>query len=164
MFPAAIVIVQHLDPNHRSLMPSILARRSEMDVREAKQGLQLCPGMALVAPPNKHLLVEPDGTVALSNAALVHFVRPSADLLFESVAASFRNKAIAVVLSGTGSDGVGGVAAIKEMGGTVIAQDEESSEFFGMPAAAINSGNVDLICPLSDIPRVLNEIVYKDEK
>src|SRR5262249_44730561 len=126
-FPAAVVIVQHLDPNHRSLMSAILGRRSSILVSEAKQGEKLRPGEALVAPPNKHLLVEPAGTVTLSNAALVHFVRPSADLLFESVAASFREKAIAVVLTGTGSDGANGLAAIKEMGGTVIAQDEKSS-------------------------------------
>src|SRR5947208_2915580 len=80
-FPAVIVIVQHLDPNHRSLMSYILARRSDIDVHEARQGERLFPGHALVAPPNKHLLVEPDGSVTLSNAALLHFVRPSADLL-----------------------------------------------------------------------------------
>ena len=164
MFPAAIVIVQHLDPNHRSLMSSILSRRSDIQCAEARQGDKLRPGTALVAPPNKHLLVEPDGTVSLSNAALVHFVRPSADLLFESVAASFREKAIAVVLSGTGSDGAGGVEAIKEMGGTVIAQDEETSEFFGMPASAIHTGNVDLVLPLNEIAQALNQLVYKDRK
>src|SRR5262249_37544972 len=142
---AAIVVVQHLDPNHRSLMSSILARRAALPVSEARQGGRLLPGEVLIAPPNKHLLVEPDGTVTLSNAALVHFVRPSADLLFESVAASYRDRVIAVVLSGTGTDGASGLSAVKEMGGVVIAQDEESSEFYGMPAAAASSGHVDWI-------------------
>jgi two-component system chemotaxis response regulator CheB len=79
-------------------------------------------------------------SISLSQSELVHFVRPSADLLFESVAASYRERAIAVVLAGTGSDGNMGVQAIKKMGGTVIAQDEQSAEFFGMPQAAIQTG------------------------
>jgi two-component system, chemotaxis family, protein-glutamate methylesterase/glutaminase len=74
------------------------------------------------------LLVNPDGTLSLSQSELVHFVRPSADLLFESAAASYRHCVIAVVLTGTGSDGAMGVQAIKKMGGTVICQDEESTE------------------------------------
>src|SRR5690349_15727479 len=86
---AAIVVLQHLDPHHRSLMSAILAKRTSMRVSEACQGDRLTAGEVLIAPPNKHILVEPDGRVNLSNAALVHFVRPSADLLFESVAVSF---------------------------------------------------------------------------
>jgi two-component system chemotaxis response regulator CheB len=77
----------------------------------------------------------------------VHFVRPSADLLFESVAASYKERAIAVVLTGTGSDGAMGVKAIKKMGGTVIAQDEMSADFFGMPSASIQTGDVDFVLP-----------------
>jgi two-component system, chemotaxis family, CheB/CheR fusion protein len=73
--------------------------------------------MVYIAPPNKHLLVTPDGSVSLTQSELVHFVRPSADLLFESVAGSYKNRAIAVVLTGTGSDGSMGVRAIKKMGG-----------------------------------------------
>jgi two-component system chemotaxis response regulator CheB len=93
----------------------------------------------------------------------VHFVRPSADLLFESVAASYRSRAIAVVLSGSGSDGSMGVGAIKKMGGQVIAQDEQSAEFFGMPGAAIQTGNVDLTLPLAEIPQALIHLVGKGD-
>jgi two-component system chemotaxis response regulator CheB len=105
------------------------------------------------------LLVNPDGTLSLSQSELVHFVRPSADLLFESVAASYKERAIAVVLSGTGSDGSMGVKAIKKMGGTVIVQDEKSSEFFGMPGAALQTGSVDLILPLDEITSALLTLV-----
>lgn len=103
-----------------------------------------------------------DHAISLTQAELVHFVRPSADLLFESVAASSRERAIAVVLTGTGIDGSMGVGAIKKMGGTVIAQDEETSEFFGMPSAAIHTGNVDFVLPLEEIAPALVKLVYGD--
>jgi two-component system chemotaxis response regulator CheB len=112
-----------------------------------------------IAPPDRHLLVNPDGRLSLARTELVHFVRPSADLLFESVAASFKDRAIAVVLSGTGSDGVGGIRAIKKMGGTVVAQDEATSEFFGMPGAAIQTGTVDFVLPLDDVAAALTQLV-----
>ncbi len=89
----------------------------------------------------------------------MHFVRPSADLLFESVAASYKDRVIAAVLSGTGSDGSMGVKAIKKMGGTVIVQDEQSSEFYGMPGAAIQTGCVDFVLPLGEIASALVTLV-----
>jgi two-component system, chemotaxis family, protein-glutamate methylesterase/glutaminase len=158
-FPAAIVIVQHLDPRHRSLMAEILGRRTSMEVVQASEGDRMRPRTAYIAPPDRHLLVNPDGSLSLSHSELVHFVRPSADLLFESVAASYRERAIAVVLTGTGSDGSLGVGAIKKMGGTVIAQDQDSAEFFGMPSAAIKSGHADFILRLEEIPSMLITLV-----
>ena len=158
-FPAAIVVVQHLDPRHRSLMADILSRRTAVEVRQAEEGDRLCPGIVYIAPPNRHLLVNADGTLSLSQSELVHFLRPSADLLFESVAGSYKGRAIAVVLTGTGSDGAMGVGAIKKMGGTVIAQDQETSEFFGMPSSAIETGSVDFILPLAEIPSALVTLV-----
>jgi two-component system, chemotaxis family, protein-glutamate methylesterase/glutaminase len=162
-FGASIVIVQHLDPRHRSLMADILARRTGLEVKEAKEGDCLRAGTVYIAPPNKHLLVNRDGTLVLTQTELVHFVRPSADLLFESVAASFKDRAIGVVLSGTGSDGAMGVQAIKKMGGTVIAQDKASSEFFGMPSAAIETGLVDFVLPLNEIASALVSLVTAGE-
>jgi two-component system, chemotaxis family, protein-glutamate methylesterase/glutaminase len=150
-FPATVVVVQHLDPRHRSLMADILNRRTRLQVKEAEEGDRLCPSTVYIAPPNRHLLVNPDGTLSLSQSELVHFVRPSADLLFESVAASYKDRAIAVVLTGTGRDGAIVIQAIKKMRGTVIAQDERTSEFFGMPGAAIQSGHADFILPLDEI-------------
>jgi two-component system chemotaxis response regulator CheB len=117
--------------------------------------MELRPDHVFLAPPDEHLLVNRDGTVTLTHTELVNFVRPSADLLFESVAASYGERAIAVVLTGTGHDGSLGVTAIKQRGGTVIAQDESSSEFFGMPSAAIRTGAVDFVLPLEQIPLAL---------
>lgn len=162
-FTAALVVVQHLDPRHRSLMADILSRRTALKVKQAEEGDALSSGTVFVAPPNRHLLVNPDGTLALAQSELVHFVRPSADLLFESVAASFKDRAIAVVLTGSGSDGTMGVKAIKKMGGTVIAQDEATSDFFGMPGAAIQTGSVDFVLPLEQIPSALVMLVTTGE-
>ena len=162
-FPAAIAVVQHLDPRHRSLMADILSRRTALKVKQAEEGDVLNPATVYIASPNRHLLVNPDGTLSLSQSELVHFVRPSADLLFESVAASYKDRAIAVVLTGSGSDGAMGVQAIKKMNGTVIVQDEKTSEFFGMPAAAINTGNVDFILPLDEIASALVTLVMKGD-
>jgi len=157
-FPASIVVIQHLDPRHDSLMASILSRRTGMQVKQAANGDVLASSTVFIAPPNNHLLVNPDGSLSLTQTELVHFVRPSADLLFESAAASYKERVIAVVLTGTGSDGSMGVRAVKKMGGTVIAQDQ-SAEFFGMPNAAIETGNVDFVLPLGEIPDALMTLV-----
>jgi len=141
------------------MMAGILARRTSLRVREAAEGDRLIRGTVFVAPPDRHLLVNPDGTLSLSQSELVHFVRPSADLLLESAAASYWELAIAVILTGSGSDGTMGVQAIKKMGGVVIAQDEGSFEFFGMPGAAIQTGSVDFIFPLNQISKRLLTLI-----
>jgi len=159
-FPARLVIVQHLDPRHRSLIDQILSRRSKLPVRQVTSGEAVEPGTVFVAPPDNHVLVGADGTFTLSRAQLVHFVRPSADLLFESVAGSYGERVIGVVLTGTGSDGSMGVEAVKKAGGTVIVQDQSSSQFFGMPEAAIRTGVVDFILPLEEIgPAIVTLVV-----
>jgi two-component system chemotaxis response regulator CheB len=162
-FPAAIVVVQHLDPRHRSLMAEILSRNTSLVVKQAIDGEMMLPGKVYIAPPDRHLLVNADGTLALSQSELVHFVRPSADLLFESVAASHKERSIAVVLTGTGSDGSMGVQAIKKMGGTVICQDVANAEFSGMPLAAMQTKCVDFSLALGEIAAALVTLVMKGE-
>jgi len=162
-FPAALALVQHLDPRHRSLMADILGRRSAMRAKQAEAGEMLEAGTIYLAPPDFHLLVDPNGALSLSHSALVHFVRPSGDLLFESLAASYKDRVIAVVLTGTGEDGSLGLRAVKEMGGTVIVQDPGTAEFPGMPQAAIKSGYVDFVLPLEDITPALCRLVSDGE-
>jgi two-component system chemotaxis response regulator CheB len=158
-FPAALVVVQHLDPRHRSLMAEILGRRTKLAVRQAADEDHVQPGSVLIAPPDRHLLVNPDGKVSLTRTELVHFSRPSADLLFESVAASYHERAIAVVLSGSGSDGAMGTKAIKKMGGTLIVQDPATAEFAGMPGAARQTGPADFVLPLGQIAGALQTLL-----
>jgi len=120
-----------------------------MSVKQAEEGDSLSPSTVYTAKPDRHLLVNPGGTKSLSSSELVNFVRPSADLLFESVAASYKDRAIAVVLTGTGRDGTMGVQAIKNMNGTVIVQDETTSEFLACPAQSSRLRMRISSCPLT---------------
>ena len=149
---AAILIVQHLAPSHISLLPEILGRFTGMRTIAARDGDSLERGVILVAPPDRHMIVNPDATVSLTQSAPVHYVRPSADVLFESVAEAFGPRAVAVVLSGAGEDGAHGAEAIKRRGGLVLAQRESAAVFFpGMPEAAIHTGVVDGVLQASEI-------------
>jgi two-component system chemotaxis response regulator CheB len=150
-FPAPIVVVQHLAPDKPSYLAEILTRHSQLKIKQAEAGELLQPGNVYIAPPDAHLQVSSDGTLALSHNPQVHFVRPSADVLFESLAVNCKTKAIAIVLSGTGFDGASGVEVVKANGGTVVVQNELTSEHFGMPQAAILTGKVDFVLPLDEI-------------
>jgi len=160
-FPLPILILQH----HRrspGWLAQILDRTTPLAVHFATDGEVLKAGEVLVAPPDRHLLVNPDATVTLSQAERVRFARPSADLLFESAARSYGPRVIAVVLSGTGRDGADGARAVKEHGGILIVQDETTSQFFGMPGAAIDATDPDFILqfvlPLDDIGPTLQSL------
>ena len=99
------------------------------------------------------------GLLTLTRSELVHFVRPSADLLFESVAGAYGDRALACLLTGTGRDGAMGVTAVHSRGGTVILQDPETAEFAGMPRGAIATGEVDFVLPLEEIATVMSDLV-----
>jgi two-component system chemotaxis response regulator CheB len=158
-FEAAIVVVLHLQAAHPSMLATILSRSSRLPVKQAEAGDVLEAGHVYVAPPDAHLLVATDGTMQLDNRPPIHFLRPSADILLESLASTYAGDCLAVVFSGTGTDGAAGAAALKDAGGVVLAQDEASSEFFGMPAAAIASGAVDQVLALDRIAPALVEFV-----
>ncbi|MBZ0189351.1 MAG: chemotaxis protein CheB [Candidatus Obscuribacterales bacterium] len=160
--PAAILVVQHLDPRHRSMMSEILRKKTRLRVKQAEDGEILEQGVVYIAPPDYHLLVVPDGRICLNQSEQIHFVRPSAEPLFESVAACYKDRSLAIVLSGTGKDGSTGLKAIKEMGGRVIVQDENSAQFSGMPAAAMKTGFVDWALNLEQIGPKIVTLVNKE--
>lgn len=157
-FPAPIVVVQHVAPHHPSHMASIMARQTALLVKQACDGEVLQPGVVYIAPPDRHLLVNPDGALTLADTEMVHFLRPSADLMFESAAAAYGDRLVAVVLSGTGEDGATGVRAVKRMGGTVIVQNETTAEFGGMPHAAARTGDADCVLELEEIGPALTRL------
>jgi two-component system chemotaxis response regulator CheB len=153
---ASVLVVIHLTPLAPSVLPAILGRATELRVEQAIDGVALEPGVVWVAPPGAHMLVDEHETVCLDHSELVHHVRPSADVLLLSLARNHREPCTAVVLSGSGIDGAAGAAAVKRAGGRVLAQDEATSQYFGMPGAAILAGGVDEVLPLDRIaPAVL---------
>lgn len=156
-FPLPIAVVQHIDPHHRSLVADILDRHTSLHVKHVIGSERLEPGVVYFARAAHHLEIGVNGTIGLTRADPMHHVRPAADRLFESAAAMVP-PGIAVVLTGTGRDGARGVVAIKASGGLTIAQNEASCAFFGMPMAAISTGSVDFVLPLSEIAPKLLEL------
>lgn len=146
-FPAPIVVVRHLHCEYPGLGAELLGQHTPLEVGWAGEGEELRPGKVYLAPPGRHLLVESGGVLALSESEKVNFSRPAADVLFCSVAKAYGPRALAVVLTGTGCDGAAG--------GMMIAQDEATSEAFGMPSAAAATGCVDFVLPLGTIPAAL---------
>ncbi len=160
--PAAVLVVQHLQRHRPSHLAHILAWHTAIPVTEARDDEAFERGRAYIAPPDRHMLVQEDWRLRLTHTQLVHFVRPSADLLFESVAGAFRERAIAVVLSGTGCDGAMGVRAIKESGGIVIVQHALSAEFSGMPESALATHCADFELRLEAIPGKLLSLLRSE--
>ena len=158
-FGAAVLVLLHVDQEFHSHLAEILARRAAIPVAQARHGDRLRPRTIVVAPPGAHLVVHPGGGLELEHSPRLHHVRPAADRLFASVAESFGARAAAVVLTGTGCDGALGVVEIKRLGGRVIVQDEATSEYFGMPGAAIGTGDVDHVLALDEIAPRLVEVI-----
>ncbi len=159
-FPAAIAIVMHMSPDHKSLLAEILSCRTELKVKQAQPGDLLCHSCVFVAPPNHHLSVGGNGILSLSSptAEKIHYARPSAEPLFASVAEVYGKNAIAIVLTGGDGDGSIGVGIIKDHGGMVIVQDRPTSQDFSMPESSIETGDVDFILPLDEIGPKLVEL------
>ncbi|HEY4458036.1 MAG TPA: chemotaxis protein CheB [Pseudonocardiaceae bacterium] len=160
-FPIPVVVVQHLDPRHETVISHVLGRRTQMPVTLAAADQRAEAGQIYVAPPNYHLLVGAGGILSLSSSELVHFVRPSADLLFESVAGAYGPRSLACVLTGSGRDGAMGLSAIKSRGGTVIVEDPATAQFKGMPEAAVAGSEVDFVLPLDEIGLVITRLVAR---
>ncbi|HZR65488.1 MAG TPA: chemotaxis protein CheB [Terriglobales bacterium] len=153
----AILVVQHLDPRHKSQIPQLLARRTNLHVKEAEDGELINRGTIYVGPADEHLLVS-EGKIQLAHSRLVRFSRPSIDVMFASVAATYGKHAMGVILSGSNRDGADGIAAIKRAGGITVAQSPESAEYRIMPQAAIDTGCVDHIIALDNMGKALSQL------
>jgi two-component system chemotaxis response regulator CheB len=150
-FDVPIVVVQHRTPGDGDeLLERIVARRSALELVAAGDKEPLRPGRVYLAPSDYHLLVEP-GHLALDRDGMVHYARPSVDVLFESVADAYGERAIGVLLTGANEDGAAGLARIAAAGGFTIAQDPATAEMPDMPAAAIARGGARRVLPLEEI-------------
>jgi two-component system chemotaxis response regulator CheB len=157
-FPAPVAVVQHIAEGFTEGLAGWLAQETRLEVREARDGDALTPGLVLLAPSGRHLLVGA-GVARLSDAPPVDTFKPSVTPLFLSAARTYGARACAVMLTGMGRDGADGMKAVKDAGGATFAQDEATSAVFGMPKAAIDLGAVDRVLPLEEIPRALLAMV-----
>jgi two-component system chemotaxis response regulator CheB len=163
--PIGIVIVQHVAEGFSAGLAESLDRGSQISVREAQDGDDIKLGYAFLAPTGFHMVVKACATgnrIVLDKAPPVSGHRPSADVLFTSVAETYGHNSIGVILTGMGSDGASGIVAIKNAGGRTIVQDKESCVVFGMPKAAIETGVVDEILPLDSIGERLAQLTMSN--
>lgn len=150
-FPVPVAIVQHRSANPPNMLAKVLGRFSPLAIKTAEEGETMRPGTVYLAPPDFHLYVQRGGVCHLSDGRRIRYLRSSANPLFDSAADTFKGRVIAVVLTGTDSDATDGVQSVKAQGGMVIAQDEATSQAFGMPGSAIATGCVDQVLPLGEI-------------
>jgi two-component system, chemotaxis family, CheB/CheR fusion protein len=159
-FPVPIVVAQHLDPDRESRLQEILSRESKLPVRTVVDHEHLEAGVIYVVPANRHVRIS-DSELGLQTDAHGR-PKPSVDLLLSSAAEVFGEHLIAVILSGTGTDGAGGARAVKEAGGTVVIQNPDTAEFGGMPGA-LAPNTVDMIVELERIGPTLEELLVQAE-
>ncbi len=157
-FSVPVLVVQHMDPRHKSLLAGLLGRRCRLRVKQATNDEAIHRGTIYIAQPDMHLIVR-SGRLVLTDTAPVHFSRPSIDMLFQSVADAYGDRAIGVILSGSGMDGADGIRAIKAKGGTTLVQDPSSAAHTGMPHAARATNCVDFTLALDEIGPALASLV-----
>jgi two-component system, chemotaxis family, protein-glutamate methylesterase/glutaminase len=158
-YPVPILVVQHISAGFTEGLVHWLDQSVRLPVRMAANGRPAGPG-AWIAPDGAHLKLAPTGRLLLDRRTVAGRHRPSGDVLFESIAGVAADKSVAVVLTGMGSDGARGAAAVRRAGGLVIAQDQESSAVFGMPQAAIDCGT-DLVLSPGEIAACLTGLRYE---
>ena len=157
-FAAAVAIAQHRSPGFQDgTLSALLDERGQLPVREAEDKDPIEPGRAYLAPADYHLLVEADG-FSLSIDERVQYSRPSVDVLFESAADAYGERAVGVILTGANADGAAGLERVKARGGAAIVQDPADAERPEMPRAAIATGAADRVLPLAEIAPCLVEL------
>ncbi|OIO54189.1 MAG: chemotaxis protein CheB [Alphaproteobacteria bacterium CG_4_10_14_0_2_um_filter_63_37] len=150
----AFVVVLHLDPTHKGMMPELLGRTTTMPVVQAKSRMRVLPNHVYVIPPNHDLSILHD-TLHLLDPSAPRGLRLPIDFFLRTLAQDRSDLAVAIILSGMGSDGAQGVRVIKEMGGLVLVQDPTTAKFNGMPNSAVATGMVDVVAPIEALPRRL---------
>ena len=158
------LIVQHMPEKFTASFAERLNSLCQMEVREAKQGDSVVPGLALIAPGNYHMILRRSGAryfVDVKSGPRVHHQRPAVDVTFKSVAKYAGSNAVGVILTGMGADGASGLVSMRNAGAYTIAQDENSCVVYGMPKEAVKQGGVDTILPLTSIPNKICEQINK---
>lgn len=159
----AYVVIVHLAPDYESQLSSVLQTRTRMPVVQVQGSTEVRPNHIYVIPPARHLKMQ-DGHIHLVEAQQAWGKRVAVDLFFRSLAATHRSKAVAIVLSGTDGDGAIGIKRIKEHGGVTVAQDPDEAEHDGMPRSAIETGMVDWILPIEQLPGKITEWIGNENR
>ena len=154
----AFIVVQHLSPDYKSLMVELLSKKTSIPVRRAEDGMEVLPNHVYLIPPKKNLTIF-HGKLLLSEQDHSRGVNLPIDVFLRSLAEDQAERAVAIILSGTGSDGMRGVRAVKENGGMVMVQSEESAKFDGMPRSAISTGLADFVLPPDQMPKQLQAFI-----
>ena len=154
-FSLPVLIVQHIGQQADGYLIKHFASRCPLFVKEAEDKEKIISGHIYFAPPDYHLLIEPQQTLALSGEEKIHYCRPSIDVLFETAAEVYCERLIGIILTGANNDGANGLKKIKSYGGLTIVQSPETAEVDIMPKAAINAFEVDHVLPLADIAPLL---------
>lgn len=152
----AFVIIQHMDPTRKGMLPELIQRTTTMPVLQADDGMVVAPDRVYVIPPNKEISIL-HGVLRLLEPTAPRGLRLPIDLFLRALAEDRRDRSIGVILSGMGSDGTLGLRAIKEAGGLALVQDPTTSKFDGMPRSAIDAGVADIIAPAEALPRKIVE-------
>lgn len=147
----AFVVIQHLSPQHKSIIGEILKKDTDMPIREIRNGMKVEPNTIYLNPPDQEVGIY-QGAFRLMEPSKAHYARMPIDAFFRSLAEELEEKAICVVLSGTGSDGTLGLEAVKGAGGMTMAQAEEQAKYPFMPRSAIDTGLVDFVLPVEQMP------------
>ena len=147
----AFVIVQHLDPTHKGIMPELLQRVTTMEVFQVRDRMKVKPNCVYVIPPNKDMSIL-HGVLHLFEPTAPRGLRLPIDFFLRSLAEDRQEQSIGVILSGMGSDGTMGLRAIKEKAGVVLVQEPASAKFDSMPRSAIDAGLADMVAPVEDLP------------
>ncbi len=150
----AFVIVQHLDPTHKGIMPELLQRATVMKVFQVKDRLKVRPDCVYAIPPNKNMSIL-RGVLYLLDPVAPRGLRQPIDYFFRSLAEEQQELGVGVILSGMGSDGTMGLRAIKEQTGVVLVQEPTTAKFDGMPRSAVNAGLADFVAPTEELPRMI---------
>ena len=160
--PVPVVITQHMPPVFTRLFAQRLDAKCPLSVKEAEDGDLVAPGRVLVAPGDRHLVLERRGTAVvarLSDAPAENFCRPAVDVMFRSAAKTHGERVLAVVLTGMGSDGARGAEVLRAAGGEVLVQDQATSVVWGMPGAVVAAGQAHRAVPLRDIARDVLQVL-----
>ena len=159
-FPACILIAQHMPATFTPAFAKRLDSLSKMSVKEAEPGDKLKNGWAFIAPGGKHLRVKPNLEIEISEEPTSALYKPSANELMDSVGRVFGRKALGVMLTGMGNDGVIGAKVLKDNGGRMLAQSEQSCVVYGMPKAVVDAGLADAVADIDDLAQLIVDNLY----